>query len=623
MCGITFVASKNNNNILSIVINSLTQLQNRGYDSAGIAYKFQENINIIKQIKNSTQDSIEYIKNELIKEKINSNLAIAHTRWATHGGITIENTHPHYSSDNRIFLVHNGIIENYLKIKTFLLNKNYKFYSETDSEVICKLLEYNLSISKNIEKAIVETCNILEGTWGLVILFKDNMNIYLTKNGSPLLIGFNDDFIIGTSEISGFNNHIIKYINLENNNLYKIEDNIFTQIKNKDLITDFNYLYISTNELIPSLNNYNYWTEKEIFDQPISLLNALNNGGRIQNNIIKLGGLEFLKNKIHNINNIILLGCGTSYNACLIFKYYLKNLKIFNSIHVYDAAEFSELDIPLHGITCVFFCSQSGETRDLYKNISITQKYNCINIGIINVVDSLIAREVDCGIYLNAGREVAVASTKSFTSMIIIMSLISLYFTQIKNINNLNIINNIENIRNIPEQVKLLLDNKILNKISNIKDIILNKLNSNNTNTILILGNGIMYSIAREAALKIKEMSYIHAEAYQGYSLKHGPLALIEKDTCVLLIIDKINKNTMINVYEEILARGGYCIIITELGELDEFNRENTTVFNTINNYYQEIIFIVFFQYLAYLLALSKNINPDKPRNLAKVVTVQ
>lgn len=627
MCGITFFLSKTNDNIISLIMQSITFLQNRGYDSTGLGYFSNNKFNIIKQIQTPNLDSIDYIYNVIKKNNIVSNCALAHTRWATHGGISIENTHPHTSSDNNIILVHNGIIENYLELKNFLLKKNIVFNSETDSEVICKLIEYYNTIEYNTEKSIKLTCKQLQGTWGLIIIDIKNNITYLTKNGSPLLVGFNEKLIIACSENIGFNNYIKKYIKLENNNLYKIENYIFSKINNNiDNINDVDikYSYLNLNNDI-NINNFKYWTIKEIYEQPNSILNAINNGGRITNNIIKLGGLELIKNKINFIDNIILLGCGTSYNACLIAKNYFKQYNIFNTIQVYDGAEFTSNDIPNKGNTIVFFSTQSGETQDLYKNIEICRKKNTICIGVVNIVDSIIASEVDCGVYLNAGREIAVASTKSFTSMLIIYSLISMYFYQNSNkylINNNNINNNISNIYLLPDQINNILKNNI-NQIEIFKDIILNKFKISSNNTMFILGRGNMYPIAREAALKIKEISYIHAEAYHGGALKHGPLALIDNNVCIFFIIDKENKIDMLNCYQEVKARNGYCFIVTELSELIELSGENTEILIIEQNNYQEILFIIIFQYLAYQLSISKGINPDKPKNLAKVVTVQ
>ena len=651
MCGISIIISKNNSNILEILINSLFQLQNRGYDSAGIAFRLSENddknksyFEFYKQISSDKQDSIEYIEKQIkmkMKKKMKKlevTTAIGHTRWATHGAKTIANAHPHYSKNQKLILVHNGIIENYKELKDFLIDKAYTFYSETDSEVIANLIEY--FYERNADTGETQALNLaikmLKGTWGLGIMFRDTGAIYLSRNGSPLLFAYNEDLFICTSEIAGFNNLVSNYTKLESNCLYKIENTGLVQIspinENENENKNINGEKIQFSEIkdliVNQLGDYKHWTIKEICEQPHAINLSLNNGGRIQNNRIKLGGLEKIRENIQNINHIILLGCGTSLNACLLAKIYFERFQQFDTVQAYDASEFTEYNIPRgNGNSLIFFCSQSGETQDLYKNIAICKERNCITIGIINVVDSLIASEVDCGVYLNAGREVAVASTKSFTSSLIILALVSLYFSQLKR--DFVPIEYIESLRKIPDQINQLFFSDFLSKIENIKEKILEnftKTSKITNNSIFILGRGKMYPIAREGALKIKEIAYIHAEAYAGGSLKHGPLALLEENTNVILLIDDANKNTMMNTYAEVRARGAYCFLICEN---DDFLRnlegegDKCSVLLLERNNYQEILFIICLQYLAYILSVSRGINPDRPRNLAKVVTVQ
>ena len=644
MCGISIVINKDNNrennDILEIVLDSLTQIQNRGYDSAGIGFidNLTDTFQIYKFASTEKEDSIDKLRsviknlepnnisNNISNNIRNINTVIGHTRWATHGAKTDKNSHPHISQNKSIILVHNGIIENFQELKSFLQEKNYTFYSETDTEVICNLIEYYLQLTNDIEESIQKTQANLKGTWGLGILYKTTGTLYLMRNGSPLLFGYNNDNKIAmcTSEISGFNNLVTNYKKLQNNTIYKVVDG---QLHSLNSNTNNDEPYISIKKLFnETLGNYTHWMQKEIFEQDKSILRALNNGGRIQNNIIKLGGLEKLC--IKAINHIILLGSGTSYNAALIGKYYFEKIRLFETVQVYEASEFSKYNIPLTGTSLVFFLSQSGETQDLYKNIAICKRHNCITLGIINVVDSLIATEVDCGVYLNAGREVSVASTKAFTSMISVLILIQLYFIQMVKGVLLTNATDIEELRSLPKQVaELLINPEFLSKIETIKLKILENLNKTKSNSMFLLGKSKMYSIAREAALKIKEIAYIHAEAYSCYALKHGPLALICDDTVCILLIDRVNKDIMLNTYQEVKARGGYSVIITDLETSNELGYsgeeyENVMTLFIEKNKYSEILFTVVLQYLSYILSISKNINPDKPRNLAKVVTV-
>lgn len=605
MCGITAILSKKNTNVLSVILNSLFQLQNRGYDSAGIAFFNNTQMEVYKKASTKQQDSLEYLKQPIENHlSLPIDCCIGHTRWATHGGKTDINSHPHTSSKGLVTLVHNGIIENFATLKQELSSE---FVSDTDTEVIANLIEYYLLKTNNIETSIEQCTKRLEGTYGLAILFKQTPHqFYIVRNGSPLIVAENDQYIIATSERSGLLHLFTQYISLPSNQLMKIDKsgiNVkqFTTVPIQDLHFDL------------SPKPFNHWTLKEIYEQQESLQRAMNYGGRIQDTRIILGGLDILLPQLTDLKNIILLGCGTSYNATMIGCFYLKKIRQMNIVRYIDGSEFNKYDIPQIGKTLVIFCSQSGETKDLHRAISIANENNCITMGIVNVVDSIIAREVNCGIYLNAGREVAVASTKSFTSMIIVLSLFYIWMSQHLVLNPI-FHSQYNNMMNISHQVKQTLT--ICEKISKTQ---IQKLNNS---SMFILGKGIMEAVALEAALKIKELAYIHAEGYNGSSLKHGPFALLTKNYPVILLIDKQNRDKMYNVYQEIRAREAYVLIITELTDLI-IDKTNTDCIQLPVNHYQEIIFIVILQYIAYKLALLNNDNPDKPKNLAKVVTVE
>jgi len=614
MCGISAIICKNkNNNSLKLLLDSLGQLQNRGYDSFGISFINTSNKFYIhkKACIDQSQDNFTSFSNEL--QDLTSNICIGHTRWATHGVVSTENAHPHISQSGKLNLIHNGIIENYKILKTELLGKGFIFKSDTDSEVIVNLIDYYYNLTETeIEEAIKMAIDRLEGTYGLVIQCTDNpSSVYIIRNGSPILVGENENYIIATSEASGFINQMNNYYVIENNDLVvlSIEHGIKTNIVYKPVKAQ-NTLY----NLSP--DPYEHWTLKEIMDQSDSLLNSLNNGGRIFNTKIKLGGLDYIKSYIDKIVNVIFVGCGTSLNACHIGRIYLKSLSVVNNVQCFDAAEFEINDIPLSGKTLLVMCSQSGETKDLHRIIQlINDKPNIITMGVINVVNSLIAREVDCGIYMNAGREVAVASTKSFTSSLLIFKLFSFWYFQTIKCNNANLNKSIiQNIRNINIQVGTINNN--IDSLINDKHISLL-----NTENLFILGKGKMEHIAKETALKMKEICYIHAEGYSGSALKHGPFALLIPDFPVILIIDKENEEKMWNVYKEIESRKANILVISEISNL---KLETTKcIIVPENKEIQEILFITVLQHICYKLALKRQINPDKPRNLAKVVTVE
>lgn len=623
MCGISAIICKDkNNNSLPLLLQSLGQLQNRGYDSYGMScINTNTNTNTNNKFHihkkaciDQNEDHFTNFSNEL--KDLNTNISIGHTRWATHGVISQANAHPHLSHSGRLSLVHNGIIENYKILKKELLNEGIIFKSDTDSEVIVNLIDYYYDRQKiDIEDAIKMTIEKLEGTYGLVIQCIDyNTSLYIIRNGSPILVGENDNYIIATSEASGFLNQMNNYYVIENNDLvvisadYGIKSNIiYKHINNHN----------SSYKLTPE--PYDHWTLKEIMDQSVSLLNSLNNGGRIFNQQIKLGGLDYIKPHIDDIINIIFMGCGTSLNACQIGRTYLKTLSVVNNVQCFDAAEFEISDIPLSGKTLLVMCSQSGETKDLHRVIQlIKDKPNIITMGVINVVGSLIAREVDCGIYMNAGREVAVASTKSFTCSLLIFKLFSLWYFQNKNKNKNNNIKlnkyTIQNIRNINKQVENI--NKNIDSLIN--DTHISLLNEDN---LFILGKGKMENIAKEMALKMKEICYIHAEGYSGSALKHGPFALLTPGFPVILIIDKDNEDKMWNVYKEIESRNANILVVSEISNLEL--DPTKYIIAPENKELQEILFMVILQHICYKLALKREINPDKPRNLAKVVTVE
>lgn len=617
MCGIFGILLNNNdNNIFKLIIDGLIQLQNRGYDSSGLSVIKKNNFEIYKSISTDKDSSISKLQ-DITSDRYDNDIynGIGHNRWATHGIKNTTNAHPHVSNDNLFSIVHNGIIENYSDIKKMLQMNNYIFYSETDTEVIVNLLSYNYKRINNIYFAIKETITILRGTYVLVIQFlHEPYKLFCVRNGLSLLVGQNDKYTIVTSEQSGFCNLINNYIILNNDDICVIEktENIINIKTNEEYkIRNINILY---NELTPS--PYNHWTLKEINEQSLVVLNSIKNGGRIKNGSeVKLRGLDENIDVLKEINNIIILGCGTSYFAGLYGMYYLKTICNLNTVQTFEGSEFDEYDIPKIGRTVFILISQSGETKDLHRCIEIAKKNNIITIGVINVVDSLIARDVDCGIYCNAGKEVGVASTKAFMSQVVCLSLITIWFAQIHNINEYKRINMITDLYNLSNDVKNTLN--ICNyKIKELSNKIYN-------NNMFLLGKGTDEYIAKEGSLKIKEITYIHSEGYSASSLKHGPFALLDNNFPVIIFnLDQTNKSKIINCMNEVKSRNAPIIFIT-----NDNNMLIENLFELIiipeNNTYSSLLGIIPIQLLAYYMAINKNINPDKPKNLAKVVTVE
>jgi glucosamine--fructose-6-phosphate aminotransferase (isomerizing) len=618
MCGIISILS-NTNDCIDYLLDGLKQLQNRGYDSAGICTIDEDNdLKTQKYASNEKESAIiklEKNKNYFLKSKI----GIGHTRWATHGSKSDINSHPFVSSDHKFVIVHNGIIENYNVLKKMLINEGYTFTSETDSEVICNLLSYHYKQVKEEENgtvmSIYNTIQKLEGTWGLCILCTDTPNVlYCTRNGSPILVGKEKDYVIVSSEQSGFCKNIENYIVLNNFDICvikKINENISIETDHK---YHFKKITNTDNSLTPE--PYLHWTLKEIYENAESSLRAISFGGRLlpSLNTVKLGGLDSKREILSQIENLILLGCGTSYHSGICGLHYFKNLCNFNCVQLFDGADFSIKDVPKKGKTGLILLSQSGETKDLYRCLQIAKDNNLFTIGVINVVDSLIAREVDCGCYLNAGREIAVASTKSFISQCIVLSMIAIWFSQIHNVNTKLRKEYLIDLTKLHLQIKDTL-NDLENKVEPFLHLF------NEKDHCFILGKGISEAIAHEGSLKIKEISYIHSEGYSTSSLKHGPFALLCKDFPVILIApdDEFSiKNE--NAYHEIESRNANILLITDKKEIEYAENRITIPYNKT---YSHILSVLVLQMLAYKLSIARAINPDMPKNLAKVVTVE
>lgn len=619
MCGIIAGISVN---CYIKLLQSLYQLQNRGYDSAGITTIVQNQFLTHKYASTSTKNALEELNqhNHLHKSSM---IGIGHTRWATHGPKTDENSHPHASSDGKIMVVHNGIIENYQVLKIMLEDKGYTFQSQTDTEVISNLIAYyyvsyyeegNTEFECRIymQRALERVVQTLEGSWGIVVMNIDTPNtLYCTRLGSPLLVGKTGPKVFVTSEQSGFNNELSKYMILNNYDICTIfKSGTEVSIKTKD---KYSMRKILQSQKAYSKEPYPHWTIKEIHEQVDSTIRATKLGSRVMNNsCVKLDGLDRNKETLNQVEHLILLGCGTSYHSGLLVIKTMKQLGLFTTIQLFDGADFTKEDIPITGKVAAIFISQSGETKDLHRCIDIAKANNVFTIGVVNVVDSLIAREVDCGCYLHAGREVAVASTKAFSSQVIILTMIAVWFAQEKNIH-------LEIRKQILKDLQCLhedIQKTIEYTDKHLSDI----LPLFHGPSCFILGKDKAEAVAKEGALKIKEISYIHAEGYSTSSLKHGPFALLKEEFPVIMLgIDNQWYAKTENAYEEIKSRHASIIFIT-----DKPNQNKPHVlYIPKNNSFSDLLAIIPMQLLAYHLSVRNGVNPDMPRNLAKVVTVE
>lgn len=609
MCGISGIITIKTQKLEENIFQSLSLLENRGYDSSGICFISDNHINIYRKVFQEKKKPIELLKKENYKE---TNIIFGHNRWATHGEKSEINAHPHISNSKEIVLVHNGIIENFSELKKFLIEKGFSFYSETDTEVIVNLLEYikNENKKDSFDKIIQKTIQKIHGTFAFIIFNKNTPNkLYCCRRGSPLLIGYTEDYVMIVSEQSGFSSNMNTYIVLNNDDICSLE---YTKEK---VIMTLNQTYeekiLNKNDFITSPHPYPYWTLKEIHEQPQTILNALNHGGRIRDGVIRLGGIEPYRNYLENVDNIIFLGCGTSYHSGMIGRYLSKQYCNFKYVSVLDGADFDEKDIPKFGKTILVFISQSGETRDLYNGILIAKKLKLFTVGIINIVDSLIAREVDCGIYCNAEREVGVASTKAFTSQVICLSLFLGWYSQIHYQDKFILKNFLSDLQQLSSDFKNCIDSSYIK----IKEYIPLFKSGN----LFLLGKGCDEYISKEGSLKIKEISYIHSEAYSSSSLKHGPFALLNKDMPVILLhTNKQYESKILGCYEEVNSRLSPLLFITPFKHIKKPN----IIYIPENKTFSFLLAIIPLQILAYELSLDRGHNPDLPRNLAKVVTV-
>lgn len=619
MCGI--IGYLGANSFIDYVISGLKLVQNRGYDSVGIGTisknttDSSNQIQVIKYASTNTFNSLEQVERSIESnpEFVKSNIGIGHTRWATHGGKTDINAHPHMDTKNRIALVHNGIIENFSELKTRLVNQGYQFKSSTDTEVIAVQIGYWLDQGFEIAESIKKTVQMLRGTWALAIIDSSKPSkLWVTRNGSPLLLGLDDSFVMVVSEQIAFGSYINKYVVLDNHDLIEITYNDATaSVSFSKDIHMYGIKTKSAQEIQLTPEPYKFWMEKEIREQPDAVTRALNNGGRIESSCtVKLGGLDGAKTRLLELDHLILLGCGTSFNAGLWALPLFKSLDIFDTVGIYDGAEFTIGDIPKRGKTGLVLLSQSGETKDLHRCLDIAKDYGLITIGVVNVVDSMIPRETTCGVYLNAGREVGVASTKSFTSQCVVLTLIAIWFSQSKGTCLEKRRKIISDLRNLSWQI----DN-VLAQWAQIKPLA-QSIKSNGLNSCFVLAKGSDEAIARESALKLKEIAYIHAEGFSSSALKHGPFALITPGLPIFILDtnpEHHDKNT--NAHQEVKARDAHVILIGS-DDTCELKTEYTKTFGGI-------LANIYLQILSFELAIALGTNPDYPRNLAKVVTVE
>jgi len=606
MCGIIGITS--NKTVSAAIINSLKKLEYRGYDSAGVATIYNGTIREVKS--EGRVDNLE--QNSLIKS-LEGTVGIGHVRWATHGVPNSINAHPHSSSN--VSVVHNGIIENSTLLKKFLEAKGHVFKSQTDTEVIVHLITEHLK-TKNILESITTALKQLHGSYALGILFKDEPDLIVgARRGSPLAVGYgpNENYL-------GSDSYALKAMT---NKITYLDDGEFCLIK-KDQISFYNekgtkinkkVLEMSSNETNYEKGDFKHFMAKEIEEQPLTIKNGIKEYIDQLNNEINIYNFPW---NISDINSIKLIGCGTAYHSCLMAKYWFEELTSLD-VSIDIASEFRYRKNKFKEDCLYIFVSQSGETADTYAALDLCKQNNMKTCAVVNSIESSIARDSNFVLPIHCGPEIGVASTKAFLGQILILYILALKFGYVKkDLSKKNYQNKIKDLKKLPKLIEktLLMDNKIQNIASDL----------NEAKGSMFLGRGFSYPIALEGALKLKELSYIHAEGYPAGEMKHGPLALIEEGMPVIVLAprDSYYKKTISNM-QEVIARGAKVLLITNKSK-DEISSENlweTLEVETTNDDLLPFLITIPLQKLAYYSALQKGFDIDKPRNLAKSVTVE
>lgn len=606
MCGIIGVVGDTDS--VSTILDGLSILESRGYDSAGVA-TIADNGNIVttKFASGATANAIARLR-EHLSEHVGNRFGIGHTRWATHGGKTDANAHPHSDMKHRIALVHNGVIENANELKASLEAAGVVFTSQTDTEVIAQLIGKYLDDGEALDVAMKHALARLEGTWGVAVISPLLPNTILAaRNGSPLVVGVGKGTMYVASEPSAFNHHTREFIALQNGE--------FALITPEGTTLDTSRVELAPEEVIElSPAPFEHWTIKEIMEQPDALLRTLNHGARIPSECdVKLGGLERNNETLLGIKHLVIAACGTSFHAGMYGALGMRALHAFDTVQVVDASEITTHHFAPEGAGLLVI-SQSGETKDTHRAMMLAQEHGVPTFSVVNAVGSLIARGTKCGVYLNAGREHAVASTKAFSTQVVALEMIAAWFSMHRKTESERRRHLIDELRRLPTLVKI-----ALNTRETCKAIAKTLVDAEHC---FVLGKGPCESIAREGALKIKEITYLHAEGYAGGALKHGPFALIVENTPVILcIFDDQHGQLMRTAAEEVRARGARTIIITDNPKLAE-GVASETVIVPKNGVLTGLVANIPLQIIAYELAVLKGINPDRPRNLAKAVTV-
>ncbi|CAA6679408.1 MULTISPECIES: glutamine--fructose-6-phosphate transaminase (isomerizing) [unclassified Lentimonas] len=615
MCGIVGYIGRDRAG--SVMLDGLKRLEYRGYDSSGVAVWTDDGI---KQTKR-TGRVVEL--ETALGDDLGGTLGISHTRWATHGDVTEANAHPHTSSDGKIALVHNGVIENYNGMKKFLTGKGYSFQSQTDTEALCNLIAYHYAKETEAKdknrflESVRKSLRHVEGTYGIAVICTDFPGELIgARKGSPLILGLGKGENLLASDVNAITHCTQNVVYINDNEVVHLKEDDFsiTTVSSASVEAVIHEVDWDTSEA--ELGDYDHFMQKEIFEQPNSLNNGMRGRFSDDGSTAVFGGLNLNSQELRQVDRILFLACGTAWHSCLVAEYLIERFARI-PVEVEYASEFRYRNAPLDKNTLVIAISQSGETIDTLGALREARRKGYRTLAINNSVGSTIARESDGGIYQHAGPEIGVASTKAFTSQIMICAMLALYLGRLRDLSYGDGIDIVKALKKVPEQVE-----EILKQNEKIKTIAKKYAKYEDC---LFLGRQLMFPIALEGALKLKEISYIHAEGYPAAEMKHGPIALIceECPSVFLATSGEIFQKSLANLQEVKARKGKVICIATEDCEMPEDLADDTIIVPECHEIVTPILMSIPVQLLSYHVALERGCDVDKPRNLAKSVTVE
>jgi glucosamine--fructose-6-phosphate aminotransferase (isomerizing) len=598
------------------LIDGLRRLEYRGYDSAGVAFHDGDIFTLARET-----GRVENLAKVLQGKGSQSSLGIAHTRWATHGAVTVSNTHPHLSYDKKFALVHNGVIENFSSLKKFLIQKGIEFSSETDSEVLCNLIAFHYSTlsssSESFIQAVSTALSECRGAYGIAVLCLNNPEMMIgARRGSPLVVGIGDDANFIASDASAFVGRAKEAVFLKDGELAILQGSEFRITNQEGHVSEAVAQPLDQTLEEVELGDFGSYMEKEIFEQPNALKNTLRGRFGDDGTTAKLGGLEGHEAELRNVDRIIFVACGTARHACMVAEYLIEKLARV-PVEVEHASEFRYRNSPKSGRSLVIAVSQSGETLDTLEAVREAKTKGLLTLGITNVVGSSLARETDGGVYQRVGPEIGVASTKAFSSQVCLCAMLGLAMGRMRQLSPTDGANLVEALQGMPDLIA-----KVLEKGEEIREL---AVKYSKAEHLLFLGRQSLYPVALEGALKLKEISYAHAEGYPAAELKHGPIALINPECPSVFLVEgtKLSAKTIANMQEVKARKGPVIAFVPEDIEIPEGAADDIFRLPVAHEVIRPILANIPLQLFAYHFARLRGLDVDKPRNLAKSVTVE